>query len=126
ELYWLVDVLVLLLRQLVIGHHFNRVLVLLGIRLLQQQRDIPDALAVLGLAQFDLDVVALAQPPQRLQLLRVGGDQTALHPEIAARALQVGNRLLQFRLGRRDLGLDAAHVRRDVRNLGVGRARSGL
>src|ERR1017187_2753633 len=44
ELYRFVDVLVLLFRQLVVGHHFDRVLVLLGVDALQLQRDVADAL----------------------------------------------------------------------------------
>src|ERR1039457_1231597 len=121
ELDRFVDVLVLLFGQLVVGIDFDGVLVLLGVGALQLQRDIADALGDLGLAQFNLDVVALAEAAERLQLLRVGGDEAALHTEIAARALEVGDGLLQFGLGGGDLGLDAAHVGGDVGDFGVSR-----
>src|SRR5579872_697411 len=93
----LVGVLVFLLVELVVRHHVDAVLVALGIDLLQVQGDIADALRLLGLAEFELEVVPFAEPPQRLQFLRVGGNQAALHSEIALGGLQVGDGLLQLR-----------------------------
>src|SRR5438093_995561 len=61
ELHRLVDVLVAFFGELIVCHHFDGVLVLFGIGLLQQESDITHALAVLGFAELELDVIALAQ-----------------------------------------------------------------
>src|ERR1035441_9118416 len=61
ELDRLVDTLVLLFGELVVRHHLNRVPVLLDIGILEKQRDIAETLRLLGLAELDIDVIALAQ-----------------------------------------------------------------
>src|SRR5262245_44062196 len=78
ELHGLVDVLILLLGQLIVRHYFDRVLVLLRVGLLEKQGNIADALPVLGLAQLELEVVALTQAPERLQFAGIGGDESTL------------------------------------------------
>jgi hypothetical protein len=75
---------------------------------------------LLGLAQLDIDVVALAQALQGLQFVAVGGDQAALHAEVAAHRLQVGDGLVELRLGLGDLGLDGADVSGNIGDLGIG------
>src|ERR1019366_6878610 len=95
ELDRLVDVLIPFFGQLVVGHDFDGVPVFLRVDALQLQSDIADTLRHLGLAELELGVGALAEAFERLQFLGVGGDEAALHAEIAARAVKVGDGLLE-------------------------------
>jgi len=77
ELDGLIDALVFLQGLLVVRHHLNAVPVLLNVGILEQQRDIAETLRLLGLAEFDVDVVALAEALEGGQFLAIGGNQAS-------------------------------------------------
>src|SRR5260370_23005839 len=122
ELHGLIDCPFLLLRFLVAGQHFHRVPAAFGVGLSQDDGDLAHALGLSRTRDLEVEIVAFAQEPQRLQLFRVGGDIAALHAQITCDPLQFAHSLLQFVARGSDVALDVGEIGRYAFDLGAGRS----
>ena len=93
------DVAVFFLDRPIVGSDVHRVLTLFYIGLLELQAHGRDRLRLGAFEQCEFVVVAVALVFQNFQVALGMSDQSALHPQIANRALQLGLRRLKIGSG---------------------------
>src|SRR6202041_2043967 len=112
---------VLLFDVLVIRDYVDRVLVLLGVRLLQLHLDRPNLFRGLRrLAEREFENIAFSEAPQLLHLIMIPGDQAALNAEVTLHAGHGALGRFQIRLGGVEIGLRSTQLGRNLSELGGG------